>query len=97
MTTEQMDWNDDNARQHTVENEGSTTTEPDIVAKSAFDPANFNEVTLIMLMRVYDLQLALLSAIDADKASLLVEFHAKGQSFCPPPAFVEYEENASDS
>lgn len=69
------------------------TSDVNVTAKSAFDPANFNEVTLIMLMRVYDLQLALLSAIDADKASLLVEFHAKGQSFCPPPAFVEYGEN----
>lgn len=64
--------------------------------KSAFDKENFNEVTLIMLMRVYDLQLALLSALDPEKAAALVEMHAQGQSFCPPPTFAEYDDDGQE-
>jgi hypothetical protein len=64
----------------------------EVFEKSAFDPANFNEVTLIMLMRLYDLQLALLSVLNPEQAKYIVELHERGQSFAPPPAFVEYAE-----
>jgi hypothetical protein len=64
----------------------------DEVAQSAFDPANFQPVLLIQLMRLYDVQLALLSAIDPDKAAALVDMHARGDTFCPAPAFIDREE-----
>lgn len=64
----------------------------DVESKSAFDKENFNEVTIIMLMRLYDLQLALLSSVNPDQAKYIVELHERGQSFAPPPAFVEYGE-----
>jgi hypothetical protein len=61
-------------------------------AQSAFDPANFNAVMLIQMMRLYDVQLAMLSALDPEKAQALVEMHARGQTFCPAPAFIDREE-----
>lgn len=62
-------------------------------AKSAFDDENFGPVVLIQLMRLYDLQLAFLSAINPAKAEQIRDLHERGQTFCPPPMFVEYEEN----
>lgn len=63
-------------------------TEP----KSAFDPENFAAVQLIMMMRLYDLGLALLSVFDEKKADELSEYHAQGFSFAPAPKYVEYED-----
>lgn len=94
MTTEQMDWMDDNGTKHeqpaTEEDsapEADGSEEPEL--RSAFDKENFHEVMLIMQMRLYDLNLALLSALDPDKAQALVEMHAQGMSFAPPPSFME--------
>lgn len=76
---------------------GATMPEHDIVedieeAKSAFHPDNFSMVTTIMLMRLYDLQLALLSSVNPEQAKYIVELHERGQSFAPAPAFAEYGE-----
>lgn len=60
---------------------------------SAFDAKNFQPVVLIQLMRLYDVQLAMLSMMSEEKAEILRAMHERGQTFCPPPAFVEYEEN----
>lgn len=60
--------------------------------KSAFDPENFQMVVLIMLMRLYDINLALLSVHDPVKASQLARMHEKGLSFTPAPAFSEVED-----
>jgi hypothetical protein len=66
------------------------------MSDGAFDTENFQPVVLIQLMRLYDVQLALLAAIDPEKASTLVEMHERGQTFCPAPAFVEYEDTNDD-
>lgn len=59
-------------------------------SNSAFNEESFKPVMLIQSMRTYDLMLALLSSIDADKAKTVVEMHERGEYFCPAPAFVEY-------
>lgn len=61
-------------------------------ARDAFAPENFNMVLLIMLMRLYDINLALLSIHDPQKATQLVEMHEKGLSFAPHPAFTVEED-----
>lgn len=60
--------------------------------ESAFDPKNFNMVVLIMLMRLYDINLALLSVHDPVKATQLAGMHEKGLTFTPHPAYSEEEE-----
>jgi hypothetical protein len=46
-------------------------------------------VVIIQLMRLYDVQMALLSCYDPEKAGMLAEMHERGMSFTPPPAFAE--------
>lgn len=46
-------------------------------------------MVIIQLMRLYDVQMALLSCYDAEKAAMLAEMHERGLSFTPPPAFSE--------
>lgn len=62
------------------------------MSKSAFDPENFQPVLLIMLMRLYDLQLAWLSVVDPTKANALRELHERGLTFAPEPKLVPHEE-----
>ena len=60
----------------------------------AFAPENFGRVLLIQLMRIYDIQLALLASIDPNKAEQLVQMHEQGMTFMPDPAFsVEHGED----
>lgn len=59
---------------------------------SAFDEQNWWPVLLIMLQRIYDLQLAMLTAINPAKAGALIELHENGHTFAPMPRFVPYEE-----
>lgn len=61
-------------------------------ALSAFDKENAWPVLLIMLMRLYDLNLALLSCVDENKAQYITELHERGQVFAPPAAFAQYED-----
>jgi hypothetical protein len=61
--------------------------------ENAFDPANFQTVLLIQMMRTYDILLALLAVHDPDKAEKLAAMHEQGLTFTPPPAFsIEEEE-----
>lgn len=60
--------------------------------KDAFHPENFGPVTLIALMRLYDVGMALLSVHDAEKAATLADMHEKGLTFMPPPIFAIEEE-----
>ncbi len=71
----------------------STTSPP---PSSAFDPANFGAVVIIQLMRLYDVQMALLSCYDPEKAGMLAEMHERGLSFTPPPAFSEELSDADE-
>ena len=48
---------------------------------------------LIMLQRIYDLQLAMLSAINSVKAAEVVQLHERGQTFAPMPKFAVFEES----
>lgn len=59
---------------------------------SAFHPDNLEQVKLIMMMRLYDLQLALLSVYDAEKATALAAMHEEGHILCPAPAFIGEED-----
>lgn len=61
---------------------------PESRSSDAFDPANFNVVMLIQMMRVYDVLLALLSVDNPQKAAQLAEMHEKGLTFTPAPAFA---------
>lgn len=60
--------------------------------KSALDEDSFPQVLLIQVTRLYDVGLALLAAVDPEKASLMAEGHAKGVIFSPAPSFTEEEE-----
>lgn len=62
--------------------------EADSESLSALDPANFNTVLLIMLNRLYDLQLAFLATVNPDKAEQLYDLHASGQYLAPPPSIL---------
>ena len=66
-------------------------------ALSAFAPENFGPVVLIQLMRLYDVQMALLSCYDAEKAAYLAEMHEAGLSFTPPPAFALEDDVQEDA
>ena len=74
-------------------NQTGNEANKDSSAPSAFDPENFSAVTVIMLMRLYDLQLALLSSVNADQAKYIVDLHERGLSFAPAPAFAIPEES----
>ncbi|QBZ72294.1 hypothetical protein SEA_CIRCINUS_7 [Streptomyces phage Circinus] len=63
---------------------------------SAFDPANFGPVVIIQLMRLYDVQMALLACYDPEKAGILAEMHERGVSFTPPPAYSEELDEPSE-
>lgn len=52
---------------------------------SAFDPENFGPVMIIQMMRLYDIGLALLAAVDPEQAEKLADLHENGITFCPPP------------
>jgi len=67
-------------------------SEEEIQPGFAFDPENFQTVLLIMLMRLYDINLALLSVHDPVKATQLADMHEKGLTFTPNPAFSMEEE-----
>lgn len=60
---------------------------------SAWDEENWWPVMLIMLQRIYDLQLAMLSAINSVKAAEVVQLHERGQTFAPMPKFAVFEES----
>ena len=62
----------------------------------AFAPENFSRVALIQLMRLYDVQLALLSCMDPDKAQELVNMHEQGITFMPDPIFAMEAEEEQD-
>jgi hypothetical protein len=53
---------------------------------SAFDPENFQTVMLIQMMRTYDVLMAFLSVMDAEKAEILAGLHEQGLTFCPNPS-----------
>lgn len=94
-TIPSLDLSSEDATMEDMErNQTGQQTDEDIAteARSAFAPENFNQVTLIMLMRLYDLQLALLSSVNPEQAQYIVQLHECGQSFAPAPAFVEYAE-----
>jgi hypothetical protein len=59
---------------------------------NAFAPENFGPVVLIQLMRLYDVQMALLSCYDAEKAQALALMHEQGLTFTPPPAYAVQDE-----
>lgn len=63
---------------------------------SAFDPENYGPVSLIMMMRLYDIGLGLLSVFDENRADQLSAMHAQGLHYCPPPAYIEYETQDED-
>jgi hypothetical protein len=62
------------------------------VSDDAFAPENFGRVVLIQLMRLYDVQLALLSCMDPEKAKDIVLMHEQGITFMPNPAFAAEED-----
>jgi len=64
---------------------------------SAFDPANFNFVVLVQLMRLYDVGMALLSCYDPSKADTLAQMHERGLSFTPNPAFSVLDEDDAEN
>jgi len=66
------------------------------MSDSAFDPENFQTVMLIQMMRTYDVLMAFLSVMDAEKAEILAGLHEKGLTFCPNPS-LSIEEDASNS
>lgn len=66
-----------------------------VEAGSALDPANFNTVLLIMLNRLYDVNLAFLASVNPQKAAELYDLHERGLYLAPPPSIaLEGEEDA---
>lgn len=69
--------------QHTAEND----TDP-------FSPNNAPGLSLIVLMRLYDVQMALLSEVSPEKAEALHQAHLAGQIKGAPPAFTMPDEDS---
>lgn len=67
-----------------TENPGPTA----IDAGSALDPANFQTVLLILLNRLYDVNLAFLATVNPDKAAELYRLHEQGAYLSPPPSIL---------
>jgi len=59
-----------------------------IDAGSALDPANFQTVLLILLNRLYDVNLAFLATVNPDKAAELYSMHEAGAYLSPPPSIL---------
>lgn len=57
-----------------------------------FDPAIAPGLSLIMLLRIYDVQMAQLTALNKGAAAKLHEVHANGGIVGPLPAFSNEEE-----
>lgn len=55
---------------------------------SVTDPANFQTILLIMLNRLYDVQMAFLATVAPDKAQELYAMHEAGENLAPPPAVI---------
>lgn len=55
---------------------------------SAFHDQNVLPSILIMLSRLYDVQIALLGAVDSEAAMVLARGHEAGQIMAPPPSFA---------
>ena len=53
---------------------------------------NYLQVSIIMQMRLYDVMMSILGKADAKMAQDLMDMHAKGEYFCPPPAIAIEEE-----
>jgi hypothetical protein len=68
----------------------------DINVGSALDPANFQTIVLIMLNRLYDLQLAFLATVNPQKAEELYDLHASGQYLAPAPA-IAFSDDPAES
>jgi hypothetical protein len=71
---------------------GDTSTEDEtdgyIDGGSALDPANFQTVLLILLNRIYDVNLAFLASVNPTKAEELYALHESGAYLSPPPALA---------
>lgn len=59
-----------------------------IEAGSALDPANFQTVLLIMLNRIYDVNMAFLMTVNPGKAQELYALHESGDYLAPPPSIL---------
>lgn len=59
-----------------------------IEAGSALDPANFQTVLLILLNRIYDVNLAFLATVNPQKAEELYAMHEAGAYVSPPPSIL---------
>jgi hypothetical protein len=64
---------------------GGTEVEED---NDPFSPNNIGVVQFIMQARLYDVGMALLSQLDAEVASELLELHASGALMGPAPFFL---------
>lgn len=64
-----------------------------INAGSVLDPANFQAVLLIMLNRIYDVNMAFLMTVNPEKAEQLYKMHETGNYLAPPPAILVDQES----
>lgn len=55
-------------------------------------PSESELVTIALLMRLYDINLAILNHLDEDRANEIYEAHEKGATFNPPVFIPELSE-----
>lgn len=67
----------------------SIPRESGIPRESAFHEDNISRSSLIMLVRIYEAQMAVLNALDPEAYYLLNQDHENGDFNSPPPRFVE--------
>lgn len=61
---------------------------------SMMHPDNFGPVSLILLMRIYDVLISNLGTQNPQVAEKLIKAHEAGEFLSPPPRMVEYEEDS---
>lgn len=71
--------------------------EETVEAGSVLDPAHFQTVQLIILQRIYDVNLAFLATVNPEKAEELYSMHEQGLYVAPPPSIRLDDDDRSTS
>lgn len=64
-----------------------TNSEKEPVGEDAFNEDNYNTVSLITQLRIYDLLMVIARGINEDEAIEVAKLHAVGKILGPPPSW----------
>lgn len=62
------------------------------IEEEGIKSSDFYAMNLIYQMRIYDMLTVIANGIDPDACDKVLEAHARGKSFSPPPLYIPDEE-----